>query len=214
MRCFRSRALFRRAVVPEQEGSLTIPALAVQVFDPEMERYVTIRSKPLKIQVLPGEEGAGEVSSYADGDVDQRRQVESLGDDILPVTAKGEIGNDTLEGSLAVIGVLPAVPLLTWLGLGLVGWFQNRVRDPWSVLRASMAALPMDPEARIGALEAAFREAASLRLGIPSPSLDAQSVETLGDDAVELYADLDRARYGGASVSDLEERVRRFVEGT
>jgi hypothetical protein len=38
-------------------------------------------------------------------------------------------------------------------------------------------------------------------------------VQSLGELAQGLYADLDRVRYGGGDAQDLEQRVRRFVEG-
>ena len=65
----------------------------------------------------------------------------------------------------------------------------------------------------MAALEDVFREWAGLRLGVPAPSLGAEQVAALGQDAADIYADLDRVRYGGGSASDLEDRIRRFVEG-
>jgi hypothetical protein len=106
---------------------------------------------------------------------------------------------------------LVGVPAGLWIVLGLLGWLRSRPDDPFAAVRRSLAALPKEPEARLGALESAFRDVAGLRLGLPAPTVDQTAVQRLGSEALALYQDLDRARYGGGDAVDLEARVRRFV---
>ena len=46
-----------------------------------------------------------------------------------------------------------------------------------------------------------------------APGLDSSAVAALGDEPAKLYGDLERARYGGGQVDDLENRVRAFIQG-
>ena len=211
---FRSSMTVRRAVVPEETGDLTIPSIELVTYDPNQESYVTIRTQPVQLKVLPGEEGAGEVASFADQGVDRREAVDSLEEDILPVSVDGPITDRTLMGSLPVLLSIPSVSALSWLLISLVSVFKRRTIDPRTALRRRLRTLPSDELERLAELEDVFRELAGLRLGIPAPGLSADRVATLGQEAAELYRDLDRVRYGGGSARDLEDRIRRFMEGT
>ncbi len=210
---FRSIMSVRRAVVPEKTGILTIPPIVLVTYDPVQEEYVTVKTRSIQLNVIPGEEGAGQVASFADQGVDRRENVASLEEDILPVSVDGAITDKTVMGSLPVLLTLPAVPAFLWLLLSFVGLFQGRTVDPRSVLRRRLRTLPEDVADRLAILEDVFRELAGLQLGVPAPSLDAEQVATLGKEAADIYADLDRVRYGGGSATDLEARIRRFVEG-
>lgn len=210
---FRSQMTVRRAVVPEVAGPLTIPPIEIQTYDPVQESYVSIRTQSVRLMVLPGEEGAGEVASFANAGADSRETVASLDEDILPVSVHGPVGDRTLVASLPLLTALPSVPLLGWFLLSCWGWVQNRTVDPRVELKRRLRTLPSAESERLSILEDIFREAAGLRLGVPAPSVDAEQAESLGDLARDLYADLDRVRYGGGDAQDLEQRVRRFVEG-
>ena len=54
--------------------------------------------EPVTISVLPGEEGAGEVTSFSEGV--QRRDVEALGDDILPAPGDVRLRDHRLAAAL------------------------------------------------------------------------------------------------------------------
>ena len=203
----------RRAVVPEKTGKLTIPPITLVTYDPVQGAYVTVKSRAIHLNVIPGEEGAGQVSSFADQGIDRRETVASLEEDILPVSVDGAITDRTLVSALPVLLAIPSIPACSWLILSFVGLVQGRTIDPRTVLRRRMRTLPNDAGERLAVLEDIFRELAGLRLGVPAPSLDAEQVATLGQDAADIYADLDRVRYGGGSAQDLEERIRRFLEG-
>ena len=209
---FRTSMTVRRAVVPEQAGMLTIPPISLSTYDPSKEAYVTIRTRPVHLDVQPGEEGAGQVASFADKTGDNREAVTSLDEDILPVSLDGSVTDRTVVGALPTLVAIPLVPAFGWLLMSIWGWFSQRTVDPRSEIRRRLRVLPKDESERLAALEDLFREAAALRLAVPAPSLDADMVARLGADATSIYADLDRVRYGGGSASDLEDRIRRFVE--
>lgn len=207
---FIAKATFRRALVPEAEGELVVPPVELVVFDPEDEVYVTVRSEPVVLQVGPGSDEAGEVSSFSEGGARQGEEVGARGDDILPAPGEATLGDATLRGSLVPAAALVALPGLAWGGLLLGG--MTRREDPWRALGRRLDALPADPGARLGELEAVFREAAALRLGRPAPGLDEAAVAELGEEALALYRDLGAARYGGLEGSELDARVRAFVQ--
>ena len=208
---FAATATVRRAIVPEREGRLVIPPIEIKAFDPETEQYVKLASSRVEVNVLPGEAGAGEVTSFYGEGGDNRRVVANLGEDILPAPGGVSVGDRTLEGSLGSVLGPPAGAALALLGLWLSGLTFRRRVDPWGGVRATLSGLPSDPEARLSALEDAFRAAAGIRLGRPAAGLEREAVAALGPEAEALYADLEKARYGGLAVADLEARVRAFV---
>lgn len=208
---FRAQARLKRAIVPAAEGILEVPGIALSVFDPEAEAYTTITSAPLKIEVVPGEAGASEVQRFGDGPTPTGNEVTAQGDDILPVPGAASVGDRSLQGVAPLAVGLVAAPGLLWLAVLAAG--RRRPEDPWKPVHAALRGLPTDPTARLAALEGVFREAAGLRLSRAAPGLDESAISALGDVAVALYRDLVAARYGGAEVSDLEARVRSFVEG-
>jgi hypothetical protein len=208
---FVSRALVERAVVPVEEGPLTIPGVSIPYFDPEKGTYATLTTAAVDIVVTPGEQGGGAIASFADGEAQHGRAVESLGDDILPPPSKAKVRDQTFEGALAWMIGMPAVPLLGILGLASARLARGRATAPWVRLDRRLAALPS--EGRLAALEDIFREACALLLGRPAPGLDRAAVEPLGEQASTLYQRLVEARYGGegAALDALERDVRDFV---
>ena len=178
-----------------------------------MEKYTILQTRPVVIEVQPGEEGAGQVSSFMDGKGDARRDVESLGEDILPVSMPDRMEDMTLAGALPIITALPGLPLLIWLALVANAWLDGRRVDPMVVQRRRLADLPTGPSERLAVLEDVFREVAGIRLGVPAPGLDADAVADLGEEAAEIYRQLERARYGGAGagLDALAARIRRFM---
>lgn len=208
---YQAGAVFRRAVVPTREGELTLPPIELSVFDPDAERYVSLRTDPIRVTVLPGEEGAGEVTSYGAGD--RRRDVEAIGDDILPAPGDATIRDRRLGAAVPWLLAAPAVPALALVGLTV--WARQPREDARDRLRAQLAALPAEPKARLGALEAVFREAVGLRLGVSGRGVTRAQVATLGEEAAAIDEAIARARYGGAeAVADLADRIRAFVEAT
>lgn len=210
---FRSRLLVRRAVVPEREGILTIPAIDVTTYDPELGQYVQVSTAPITITVTPGEEGGGIVSSYAQTGADQREAVASLGEDILPVVSDGAVRDRTVDAAKVWLAAIPGVPAALWLVLSLLGLIRSRAPDPMVDIRRRLKNLPAEDSARLQAMEAIFRETAALVLGVSVHGLDGLQVSEISDEAGGLYSDLERSRYGGGDAADLESRLRSFVGG-
>lgn len=208
---FVATARFRRAIVPEREGRLEIPPLRVPYFDPEQGAYAVLEGPAITLDVLPGESDAGQVTSFAGAERAQKA-VASVGEDINPVPGDATIRDRSVAGGLWPYLVPPALPALGIVALELASALSRRRADPREALLRRLGSLPTDPTARLAAIDALFREAAGLRLGRPAAGLDRASVSRLGEDAAALYADLEAARYGGQAVSDLEARVRTFVE--
>jgi hypothetical protein len=213
---FLATGVVKRAVVPEAAGVLTVPGLSIPVFDPRTEQYTTLNTLDVRITVLPGEEGAGKVTSFVDEGGDARRAVASLGEDIMPLTAPDRLQDATILGAVPLLATLPGVPLLIWLALIANTWLDGRRVDPMVVQRRRLITLPAAPEEQLAVLEDIFREVAGIRLGLPAPALDLEAVAGLSDEAARIYRALERARYGGlgAGLDELAGRVSRFVEGT
>jgi hypothetical protein len=206
----RSKATFRRAIVPLAEGALTIPGIEIPVFDPELEAYVMVSSPPLGLRVSAGTaEGDADVQRFSTGREDQRRDVEALGDDILPAPGQVDIADRTFAGAIPMMAVFPVVPLVGALGLVARAWMARRRSDPWSELSAKE--IPSDPHERVAVMSGLFREAAALRLGCSPSEVDKSRLQALGDEYVALYADLEAARYGGGDAAGLVARVRTFI---
>lgn len=206
----RSRAVLRRALVPEREGTLTLDPIELSVFDPSTGAYTTVSTSAIAIKVLAGDAG-GKVASFSDADGGTGSEVGALGDDILPAPGAVTVSDHSLAGVLPWVVGAPVVPALGLLGLGFTGLVSRREPDPWAVLRQRLAALPTEPAARLSALESIFRDAAALRLGISGPAVDLAALGPLGDDTLALFKALNAARYGGGGDADLTARVVAFV---
>jgi len=207
-----SKATFRRAVVPLAEGQLVLPPIGLTVFDPREEAYTTISTRPVVLEVTRGlAAGDDDVQRYATGSADQRRDVEALGDDILPAPGTAAISDRTFAGALPLIVGLPLLPLLVGIGVSVRSAVAGRQADPWAELEAHP--MPAEPGERIAHLSWMFRQAASLRLGCAPAEVDRVRLHTLGPKVVALYTDLEAARFGGGATGGLIDRVRAFVKG-
>lgn len=208
---FQATAHLKRALVPEREGRLTVAPITLTVFNPASGAYETLQTAPFEVNVLPGESDAGQVTSFAPSAPAGPGGVASLGQDILPAPGGATVRDRTLAGGLAWLLIPPALPASGLVWLSLASTLRRRRADPWAALKGRLGALPAEPSARLAALEQLFREAAGLKLGRPAPGLDRAALAPLGEPAQTLYTDLERARYGGLTVEDLEPRVRRFI---
>lgn len=204
---------WRRAVVPEQEGVLTLPALSLQVFDPVQGAFVTLTSEPVVLQVAPGEVPDLVLQDPASLDPDPRRAVAAIGEDILPIHPKARLRSQVFDprspGLLAVV-VLPMLALI-----GVIGRERLRgrrpQRDPVAGLVRRLAGA-RGQALGVAELEDLFREALGVALGQPAAGLDQAAAEIgltgeLRDRVLDLYKDLDRARYGGGDRAGLQRRV-------
>ena len=162
---FRSKLTVRRAVVPEAEGLLTVPPVSFVVYDPGEGQYRTVRSEPLTLTVLPGEEGGGVITSFAGESGDQRRDVVSLGEDVLPVAGGQTVENRTVAGARTALAGVVALPAFLWGLLAGLVWWRGRTPDPVALLRQRLAALPQELGPRL-AHRSHLPGGCSLRLGV------------------------------------------------
>jgi hypothetical protein len=204
-------AMYKRALVPEKEGTIEVPGLQIPIFDPE-RGYRLIEGPPLSLDISPGEQ-VGAVASFGGVTSGQGPGVDSIAEDVLPPPADPSIGDHTLGAALPLALGLGGLPALAVAGLALRDRARSRTPDPRQQLLERLRRLPSDPAERLAELEQIFREEAGLRLSLPAPGLDRAAVAPLGEAASELYQALEAARYGGGQLGDVENRVRAFVEG-
>jgi len=110
------------ALVPEKEGRLDVPAVAVSFFDTENHRYQTLKSSPYTLTVLPGKKESINISEpNAAPQSDEgavKQTIRELGRDIFPVhTAMQSFKTATrrqLENWLLV--AMLGLPLIIYLG--------------------------------------------------------------------------------------------------
>ncbi|MBM4392853.1 MAG: BatD family protein [Deltaproteobacteria bacterium] len=201
----KATAQFKRAIVPERPGTIELPPLALSWFDPVRGEYVVHQGEALRLDVS-GRADEAAVEGFG-GSTVNRSAVASLGDDILPVRTDPSTSSP-LPGHFAWTLLVPG-------SLMLLGEAVSRLRPQ---RRAAVAArvhfdeLPADPEARLGALERLFREAAARRLDCAEGEVTRERVAGLGEEALHCFRELELARYRGAGTVD-EPRLRRWVEG-
>ncbi len=74
--------IFKFALVPLNEGNYQIPSLSLSYFDPEEERYITTKTEPIRLEVLPGENN--EKMNVVDSKNLTQGKIKILGTDIFP----------------------------------------------------------------------------------------------------------------------------------
>ncbi len=201
----KATAQFKRAVVPEQPGVIELPPLNLSWFDPSKGEYVVHHGEPIRLDVT-GSADAAAVEGFG-GSTANKNAVASLGDDILPVRTAPSTSSPW-PGHYAWALLLPGSVML-------LGEVVSRLRPRRRVVvaaRLHFDELPADPEARLGALERLFREAAALRLACAEGEVTRERVAGLGEEASHCFRELELARYRGAGSVD-EARLRRWVEG-
>jgi hypothetical protein len=205
---FLSKATLRRAVVPEQEGLLALPAVSFVIFDPAVESWRQIQTAPTVLEVKPGE-GAAALSSFGGR---HATGVDSLAEDILPIHPRARLTSQAFSpGQPRWLGVL-GLPWLGWVGLVVLGWVQRRAPSRRHVLRERLKSLS---DGDLSGLEGALREGLGVALGRSAAGIEGKALEeipgALGEDARSLYRTLERARYGAATEAGLAQRVRDVV---
>ena len=115
------------AIVPEEKGLYRIPPISVSFFDPEDDRYQTVKTPILKLKVLPGKEklivseAGREKQKINEGPV--KKEIEELGHDIFPVHRSMKVlrepfgGNRGLFFFLIVFLSPPLIVAITFFAL-------------------------------------------------------------------------------------------------
>lgn len=223
---------FRKALVPLQEGELTIPAITLTVFDPGAKVYRTRKSQPLHFTATAAtsseELRLTELVTPTTGKV----AVKILADDILPIYRRADaLSSHGLAGpSRLLFGSGLLLPALGFVGLFAVRRRRERLAGDTALRRRSRAAsrarqalkhVAAHDEAgrQVEAAEAASRalrvligdllniEGAALTHGDAAEHLRASGRvdEALIDRVVAFLAACEAAQYGGAtSLSQLD----------
>ncbi|HJN73941.1 MAG TPA: BatD family protein [Myxococcota bacterium] len=207
---FLTKGVYRRAIVPESVGRIDIDPVELQVFDPSAGSYRLIRSEPAVLDVTEGE-AVGTLESFSDGEVDARRDVKDLGEDILPIKTSPSGQSGVFSPWMFLwFGVIPGLAFCGVLG---GSWLRSRSQlvDPRTELRRRLAALPDD----LAEIEDVYRESLALHLGVSAAGIEkrdlAQLPAGLRERCESLYTELEAARYGGAG-GDLRGRVVQICE--
>ena len=114
--------------MPQQTGSLTLPALAMSYFNPDTGHYETTRTDPIELMVT-GSEGAKLVASGASGSADSNAAKNVLGaGGLRPLRHQAHFSQpgEPLWRSRFFIPALLA-PIGAWLALALVGLVRTRL---------------------------------------------------------------------------------------
>ena len=106
---YAATASFQRVVVPTESGELSFPAFELITFSPTRGDYVTHRVELPTVEVRPGREGDGAVTSFADSDEALVESVEDEGVVPRPIVARG------------AASIVPAERWLPWLMFAVAG---------------------------------------------------------------------------------------------
>ncbi len=205
---------FKRAVVPERPGPLTIPAISVPTFDPVTGTYVVLHTEPLVLDVQ-GAAATAQVASFSSG----AAPAADLGatDELLPVRTEPSL-SPPWPGRWALVLLAPGA--LALAGVGVRAAVARRAAQAPGTRALDFGDLPDDPHDRLSGLEQIFREAVAPGLGVGAAAVRGEDLARLGplaEEAQAVYRLLERARYadgGGAeraAVQDLEAALRAFV---
>lgn len=210
---FRGTGVFRRAIVPEAEGVITIPPITLQFFSPSAGAYRSVSTRSMTLEVRPGERSEA-LTSYAERGADVRRDVEDLGADILPIHPEASLRSQVFDPASPGVLLPVGLPLMALLGVGLRDATARRRDAAPDRRRALRARIEGVDRGDLGALEGLLREAIGLALGCPAGAVERSSLEGLPEgiraEAEAVYGALEEARYGGGGVD--AELARRVLE--
>lgn len=225
------------ALVPEKDGRLEVPPVAISFFDPEDQRYKTLTSSPYTLSVVPGKKETIRISepnsAAAVDDGGSKQAIREIGRDIFPVHSAMQdftkVNRLKLERWLfwALLG-LPVILYLGTLG-GLK--LRRHSRAGQTDLMAKKAAREFYKQYRQGELTARsllqlIRDYLNRRFGLSYGSLTPQeSVKILisrgvGSDTAEalqnIMLQLENAEYTGQGMQtaaidcDLAALIKRI----
>ncbi|TVQ91923.1 MAG: hypothetical protein EA397_08465 [Deltaproteobacteria bacterium] len=223
---FRSEGSFSRVLVPTRPGRIELPPIEVIAFDPSKEDYVThtVPLPALEVQAGRGDEAVA-AEQFLDDDVDPDAvELAPAFEGVRDPRPTGWVHLAWLGGVIPWMLGLTVLPLVL-LGVGeggRVSWgilmrFWRRPREVAMTPRQRLARLPEEPEARLAALDEAFRLALARAVEVPVAQLDRREAfgalsPELGERARELSGWLDRVRFAGQEAGDIESQITAMVE--
>jgi len=223
------------ALVPEDQGLYQIPVLTVSYFHPQYRRYVTIRTSPHALSVLPGApervKASADLGSGKALAGPSKQAVKELGRDILPVHASiKDLGPEfeVRPGGL-VFWVLTLAPVLAY-ALTFCGMrFRKKSAGAVAATRAKKAANTIVRKCRHGQVRPSdlalhirdyLNDRFGLSLGSLTPGEGAEILKSNGvslNTAEKLRAVLERledAVYTGKGheACDIGENIPKLIK--
>lgn len=214
-------------LLPSRPGHFTLPALALEYFDPATGRYARASTEPIQLTVtgapLAGDGAGSAVAASAGGAAPIDNVIAS---EIRPIHARAELRRDlgaTFLRAPAFVGVLVGPPLLFGLIVFGLGVRDRRTEDTGATrrrrsrqkVRAHFAAAEGHRRKREVAafyieIERVLREAMSHRLGVAGAGLTMDDVRARAaalaltapdaDRLVVALEECDRARFAPGSL--------------
>lgn len=90
--------MFKKAIVPTREGSLKLPKIRVDYFDPDEGLYKSLQTAEIELQVAPGSEGPLSHVTASDFQLKKKKKIEILGEDIMPLKRSSDaLESDVLD---------------------------------------------------------------------------------------------------------------------
>lgn len=211
---------FKQALVPNVPGRVTIPPVRLTYYDTASGDFTTVSGSPVAFEVLPGdpppaaatpEPSSARGASNKQEVVLKNRDILDIREDISAITTDSPLPMHWFVMLLALPGT--GFVLSVW-ALGM----RRREKSPGEVLKARArsqlaAAARLDPgdAALPGLLQAALTAAVLSAGGRPSESVTREEARELLEAAaadpevirtvLDLMAQMDAARFGGASVA-------------
>jgi len=111
----------KKALVPLKEGKITIPPLKMAFFNPHLQEYQQIMTKPILLSVLPSSEKEKLNLVEANGMTPGKQAVKVIGKDILPIhPSLDALRNRDFDPFNILYCLLLAIPMVTYVaGLGI-----------------------------------------------------------------------------------------------
>lgn len=227
-----TRKVFTATIRPLRADVTEIPAIEYVMFDPDREKFVTMRSQPIPLTVSPSVElSAGSLSNFASPTALQDTAISALDGlrDIRTDPAALLASQSTISSRqlLAIAAVPPAVFFAYWigsLGVGLVSADRAGTRRRSAAKNAAArmhAARSMPPRERATQLRAALVTYLSDRFDQPAGRVDgAAGVEFLRSQSIRpelveeysaVLALVDQAAFSGFD-ADADAMARRLSD--
>ena len=213
---------FRFALVPIQEGKVTLPSVSFVYFDIQQKQYQVLKSQPIALSILPSEEKTDIPSPGNEAMTGlpkfEKKQVEFVGRDILPL-------KEDLD-AVAPLSLMTAYGFLLYLlaplaGYGVIRLYgvlsRKQIDDKTLMAQKAMQSLKnagasdLPVEAFLSALYSALVSAVFSASGSKGEALtymEAKAIlENKGVDkelavqAARLLEKIESAKYGGNALS-------------
>jgi hypothetical protein len=217
---YRASGVFTRVVVGTEAGTVQLPPMDLYTFSPEQGAYVAHRVELPAIEVAPGNEGSGEMESFAQGLLGTPVEDPYALRDIRRSGALTTWWPGHQLGWLLSLAGLPGLLVFGRAGVERLASMRAARRkvtlatpmDPRTRLRH----LPSDPLDRLAGMDLALRQALARAGGTSLGKLDRERVlaglpEDLSNGVREVTRVLDRARFAGVETVDVTVDVAPLV---